>query len=128
MGVLILLSCVQAALRLLFAVGLTGSLGAETQQQIMDMVDGPLADWAATITLPFFVLGISGAVAAAGLLLNRGWGLYGTAVVSLATITYDLWAAFAIQTSALFGVVIPMAFLVYVVGIRGHGHHRTVVS
>lgn len=128
MGVLILLSCVQAALRIFFAVGLTGSLGAETQQQIMGMVDSPLADWTATITLPFFVLGVSGAIAAAGLLLNRGWGLYGTALVSVATIAYDLWGAFAIQPSALFGIVIPMAFMIYAIGIVGLGHHRTVVS
>jgi len=128
MSVIILLSCVQAALRIFFAVGLTGSLGAETQQQIMNMVDSPLEDWTATITLPFFVLGVSGAVAAGGLLLNRGWGVYGTAAVSLATIAYDLWAALAIQPSALFGMVVPMAFLIYAVGIWGRGNHRTVVS
>jgi hypothetical protein len=128
MGVLILLSCVQAALRIFFAVGLSGNLGAETQQQIMAMVDSPLTDWTMTITLPFFALGISGAVAAAGLLLNRNWGLHATALVSLATIAYDLWATFAIQPSALFGIVIPAAFIIYVLGIGGRGHHRTVVS
>ena len=128
MGALILLSFVQAALRIFFAVGLTGNLCAETQQQIMDMVDGPLTDWTTTIALPFFALGISGAFAAAGLVLNRNWGLYATVLVSLATIAYDLWAAFVIQPSALFGLVIPAAFIIYVVGVRGRGHHRTVVS
>jgi hypothetical protein len=128
MGALILLSCVQAALRVFFAVGLTGYLGMEIQQQIMGMVDSPLGDWTMTITLPFFMLGVSSAVSVAGLLLNRNWGLYGTVVVSLITIAYDLWATFAIQPSALFGIVIPTMFSIYLIGVRGRGHHRTVVS
>ncbi len=128
MGVLILLTCVQAALRLFFAVGLTGNMCMELQQQIMDMVDSPLVDWTTTVTLPFFILGASGAIAAVGLLLNRRWGLYGTALVSLVTIAYDLWATFAIQPSALFGIVIPALFITYLIGTRGREHNRTVVS
>ncbi|MEM2996523.1 MAG: hypothetical protein QW638_04230 [Candidatus Bathyarchaeia archaeon] len=59
-----------------------------------------------TINLMFFLLGILGVIAVAGLLLMRRWGFWATAFVSVFTILFDLWGI-TIQFSAAMGLVVP---------------------
>ncbi len=117
-GALILLSGVQAALRLFFAASMTGVLGADLQQQVMGMVEGHVADWTMIMTLPFLLLGALGAVSTAAFASRRTWGDNGIMLISAATMAYDLWAALAVQPSAVIGLVLPVASIVYMVRSR----------
>jgi hypothetical protein len=102
-----------AALRLYFALGGTGVLGAATMNEIMAMIDNPVTNGFTVIVLPFLLLGVTGMVAAAGMLRHKEWATYLTIAVCAATIAYDLWAAMAVQSSAVIGMFIPAVILLY---------------
>jgi hypothetical protein len=107
------LALVQAALRLFFALGGSGLLGNEIRDQTMGLIEAPVADEMLMIVLPFFLIGLLGAITAVGLLLHRPWGFHGTIALSLATIAYDLWAVVEIQSSAALGIILPVIFILY---------------
>jgi len=60
-------------------------------------------------------LGIGGLIALPALLLLSRWGYWGTIIVSVATIVFDLWATFAVFWTALAGVFVPALLLLYLV-------------
>jgi|GEM_PF-723430 len=107
------LAFLQGAMRLHFALGSTGALGSEMLAELTTMLEHPVTDVTLVITLPFLLLGVLGIVAAVCLLAERAWGLYGTVALSLVTIAYDAWAIVAIQPTAVLGIVLPVAFTVY---------------
>lgn len=105
------MAAVQAALRTILGLGGAGMFGAVMKDQILGMVEVSVND--IVIVAPFLLLGLLGAATAIGLARRRPWGYYGTAMVCVATIAYDLWAAVAIQSSAAIGLVVPVIVLVY---------------
>lgn len=58
-----------------------------------------------------FAIGAVGLLAIPGLLGPRRWGATVTVGVSLYAIAFDAWAAFAVQMSAVGGVIPPAAIL-----------------
>jgi hypothetical protein len=112
----IVLSASQAALRLFFGLSTTGVLGSTLQTQVRGMIEVPMTngDWT-FLAAAFILLGIGGAVSLVGLLGKTNWGYYGTVALCAATIIYDAWALFAIQSSALIGIVLPAALIAFMV-------------
>jgi hypothetical protein len=66
----------------------------------------------------FLLLGIGGIVLTYGLFEGKKWGYTGTIGISAITIVFDVWAIFAVQPSALLGIILPVVFIVYLVLIR----------
>jgi hypothetical protein len=63
----------------------------------------------------FLFLGLGGAVLTYGLMTGKRWGYTGTIGISAITIVFDVWAIVAVQPSALLGLVLPIAFILYLV-------------
>lgn len=61
----------------------------------------------------FLFLGVGGVVLIYGLLTGKKWGYTGTLGISMFTIVFDVWAIFAIQPTALLGIILPVVFIVY---------------
>lgn len=114
-GLVALLAFVQGVLRTYFGLVSTGVLGAAAHDQLMTCIDVPVNNEMAVIAAPFLLLGVLGIAATVGLVMRTQWGYYGTMIVSAATIVYDLWAAVAIQSSAVFGMFVPVILIVYLV-------------
>lgn len=110
---MVIIGAVQAVIRTYFGLGAAGFLGLAMKDTVMGMIENPIGNETMVITVPFLLLGILGSVAVVGLVLQRPWGYYGTMVVSVMTITYDLWAAVSIQSSALIGMMVPTVMLTY---------------
>lgn len=114
-GLVALLAFVQGVLRTYFGFVSAGALGTTAHAQLMTCFDAPVNNEMIVIAAPFLLLGVLGLAATAGLVMRTQWGYYGTMIVSAATIVYDLWAAVAIQASAVFGMVVPVILIVYLV-------------
>ncbi|TFG56939.1 MAG: DUF2127 domain-containing protein [Methanomassiliicoccus sp.] len=83
------------------------------------VLDNPVSDEVMMfINIMFFVLGILGLLTAFGLWTEKRWGYLGTIALSLVTIAFDVWAVLAVQSSAAFGIVFPVVFIVYLALIR----------
>jgi len=113
-----LLAVLQSALRFFFALGSTGALGCSMQTDLTTLLEHPVTDPTLVITVPFLLLGAFGLVTAAGLMVRKPWGVYGTIALSVATIAYDAWAIVAIQATAVMGIVLPAAFIAYLLMTR----------
>ncbi len=111
MILVILLGIVQAVSRLLFAiVGIPSGMG--------QFLDVPISYTSNLIILvTFLFLGASGLGVTYGLWRKQRWGFWGTALVSVATIVFDVWG-FTIQSSAILGFVIPALSLLYLYAER----------
>jgi hypothetical protein len=110
---MVVIGAVQSVIRTYLGLGAAGFLGLAIKDTVMGMIENPMGNEMLVITSPFLLLGILGAVAVVGLVLRRPWGYYGTMVVSVMTIAYDLWAAVTIQSSALIGLMVPAVMLTY---------------
>ena len=64
------------------------------------------------------VLGAAGLVVVSGLLAGRGWGYWGTILVSLATVAFDGVSSISVSFTAFAGLVLPVAFLVILLPAR----------
>jgi hypothetical protein len=115
MKIVVLLSLVQGILRTYFGMAGMGAFGLAAKDQVMNLIETPVSNEMLIIAAPFLLLGVFGLAATAGLMMRRPWGIYGTVIVSVATIVYDMWAAVAIQSSAVFGLVVPVICIVYLV-------------
>ena len=121
-NIVLALSSIMAIMRLSFALGGAGVFGIATMDSIMGMIDNPVTNGLTVIVLPFFLLGLTGLVAAAGLLKRKEWALYLTIAVCAATIVYDTWAVVEIQASAAIGFVIPLSILLCLKGGKARRH------
>jgi hypothetical protein len=128
MDAVTLLAFVQGVLRTYFGLAGAGMLGAASRDQVMSLIDTPVANELVVIAAPFLLLGVLGIAATVGLALRRPWGLYSTVIVSLATIAYDLWAILEIQSSALIGLVVPAICIAYLVMRRDAFRSSAAVS
>lgn len=112
----VLLGLLQAGLRLYFALATSGALGLELQDQVHSMIATPMSDAFWTMNAAMFsILGVAGVATSFGLALGKTWGLYGTVAFSVLTIAFDVWAMVAVQFTAVFGLVLPAVFIVYLV-------------
>lgn len=104
-----LLSAVQSLLRLVFFyLSVTGEelLEVEIASSARQMIDAM-----------FLLIGVVGLVTAYGLYKMRGWGYWGTILLSLLTIVFDAWGL-TMQYTAAMGLVLPIFFVVYLLGRR----------
>ncbi|MHA1786487.1 MAG: hypothetical protein ACTSVE_14975, partial [Candidatus Helarchaeota archaeon] len=62
------------------------------------------------IIVMFLLLGVSGAVTTFGLMQLRKWGVYGAILVSMVTISFDIWGI-TIQFTAAMGFFVPIIVL-----------------
>jgi hypothetical protein len=69
----------------------------------------------AFINAMFLLLGIGGVLLTYGLFEGRRWGYTGTLGISAVTIVFDIWAVFAVQPTALMGLILPTVFIAYLV-------------
>lgn len=60
----------------------------------------------------FLFLGVCGFVATFGLWRNQKWGFWGTILVSVATIAFDIWGL-TIQFTAAIGFIVPSISILY---------------
>ena len=81
-----------------------GYLSAITPGGLLDVEVAPII--IQTINTMFFLLGILGFIAIAGLLLMRKWWFRATVFVSVLTILFDMWGI-TIQFTAAMGFVVP---------------------
>jgi uncharacterized membrane protein (DUF2068 family) len=115
-----MLAIFQAVLRLYFATATAGMLGPQLQNDVHNMVSKVMTDTDWTLMAVMFgLIGLVGLISALGLLLTTKWGFYGTVAISAVTIVYDVWAMAAIQSTAALGLVLPIAFIVYLTMKRG---------
>jgi len=107
----VLLNFIQSAGRLLFVImGLSGGI-----DQFLDV---PVSTTTALILqVMFFILGITGFVAAIGLWRKMRWGVRAVISVSIITIFFDMWG-FTIQKTAALGFIVPAISLVYLMSKR----------
>ena len=82
-----------------------------------DFVDEEVSDEVMLVTNALFlVLGIAGLVFVYPLAKRQRIGYLGTLAVCFATIVFDIWGIFAVQSSAAMGMFVPViatAFLVW---------------
>ncbi len=113
------LSLLQAGLRIVLGLMMTGALGEGAQNTMNGAIEGQVDDWVLGFNaLMFLTLGVLGAIFAMGLLGHASWAWYGTITVSSVTIIYDVWAIIAIQPTAILGIVLPSVFIVYLLWKR----------
>ena len=65
-----------------------------------------------TMFVMFLLLGASGLVATYGLLQKQKWGFWGTILISVATIIFDIWGL-TIQYTAAMGFIVPAISILY---------------
>jgi uncharacterized membrane protein (DUF2068 family) len=107
----VMLSLIQSLLRfVVFAVALNGEW--TNMEHFVSPEEGAIMD------AIFLFLGVGGIVLSYGLFTGKKWGYTGTIGISAFTIVFDVWAIFAVQPSALLGIVLPVVFIVYLVLIR----------
>ena len=105
------INLVQAAARLTFAAA---GLAIGMQQ----FVDVPISGLDQTILeLGFLTLGIIGAISVIAYATKKSWALNSMAVVSIATIAFDVWGM-TIQPTAAIGFVVPAITLGYIFASR----------
>ena len=107
----IVLALIQSAMRF-------GILGAVLANGWPGTEHAVSTEAAVFIDAMFLLLGVGGVVLTYGLLTGKRWGYTGTIGISAVTIAFDLWAIFAVQPTALLGLVLPAVFIVYLVLVR----------
>ena len=98
-----------AALRIIFGI-------ISTMEGTLLDVEVPLVV-VQTINIMFLVLGVTGIIAAIGLVKIRVWGYQATVLVSCITIIFDIWGVM-IQVTAVMGFIMPVIALVYFIPNR----------
>lgn len=98
-----------------------GYLSAITPGGLLDVEVAPLI--VQTINVMFFLLGILGFIAVAGLLLMRKWGFWTTILVSVLTILFDVWGV-TIQFTAAMGFVVPVISLLILLAKKSQLQER----
>lgn len=94
---------------IIFFASVTGSMGFEEEQSSL------VHDF---VRLSFLAIGALGLLVLPGVHRRQLWGYWGTLAISVYTIVFDIWAFFAIQSSAIAGVI-PAAILVGYVLVTG---------
>jgi len=64
------------------------------------------------INMMFLLIGVAGLITAFGLYRMKRWGYWGTVLLSVVTIVFDIWG-FTIQFMAAMGIVLPLTFIAY---------------
>jgi hypothetical protein len=100
------LALVQSALRLLLVAVILNGGFPETEMAVT--LDGQ-----AYIVLAFLALGLLGFVCTFALYRRSAVGYYGTMALSVVTIAFDAWAIYAVQITALLGIILPAVFIIY---------------
>ena len=98
------LSILQSAFRLVFFyMGVTGAelLEVEITSSAMQLIN-----------MMFLLIGVVGIITAFGLYRMKRWGYWGTILLSVVTIVFDVWGL-TIQFTAVMGIVLPLAFIAY---------------
>jgi len=111
-GVLLVvaLSVLQSVFRLVFFyMGVTGAelLEVEITSSAMQLIN-----------MMFLLIGVAGMITAFGLYRMKRWGYWGTVLLSVVTIVFDIWGL-TIQSTAAMGVVLPVTFIAYLYFKRG---------
>ena len=104
------LSVLQSLFRLVFYyMGVTGAelLDVEVAGSAMRLINAM-----------FLLIGVAGVISAFGIYRMKRWGYWGTILLSVATIIFDVWGL-TIQLTAAMGLVLPAAFIVYLYLRRG---------
>ncbi len=129
------LSLLQAGLRILLGLMMSGALGGSAQNTLNGAIEVQVDDWVLGFNIVMFLtLGVLGAVFAMGLPGHTSWAWYGTIAVSSVTIIYDAWAMIAIQPTAVLGIVLPVVFIAYLLwkrtdfGIMGVSYDASIGS
>ena len=98
------LSILQSVFRLVFFyIGVTGAelLEVEITSSAMQLIN-----------VMFLLIGVVGMITAFGLYRMKRWGYWGTILLSVVTIFFDIWGL-TIQFTAVMGIVLPLAFIAY---------------
>lgn len=104
-----LLSALQSLFRLVFLyLSMTGAelLEVEIANSTQQMINAL-----------FLMIGVVGLVTAYGLYLMRSWGYWGTILLSLLIVVFDVWGL-TIQYTATLGLILPIIFVIYLLGRR----------
>ena len=105
----ILLVAAQSVLRIFFFVASFS----------YDFVEEEVSDEVMLVTNALFlVLGVAGLVFLYPLAKKQRIGFLGTITVCAATIIFDIWGIFAVQSSAAMGMVVPVIAIAYLVWKR----------
>lgn len=93
----------------IFYVGTSGEMQFEEEQyQLVESV----------VTFSFLAIGVIGLITLPGVHLLKPWGFWGTIVVSVYTIVFDIWAYAFVQSSAAAGIIPAAVLLVYMLLVR----------
>ena len=106
---MVVLSVLQSILRLVFFyLGITGAelveveIASSTQQ---------------IINIMFLFIGVIGLITAFGLYQMKSWGYWGTILLSILIIVFDIWGL-TIQSTAAMGLILPVIFTIYLLRFR----------
>jgi hypothetical protein len=105
------LGLVQSAIRLAFPAYILQAGFPETENAVSPDVQ-------ALILATFVLIGAAGIITSYGLLSGARWGRIRTIALSMATIVFDAWAMAAVQATALLGLLLPIAFIAYLMAYR----------
>lgn len=103
------LSGLQSILRLVFFyLAMTGTelLEVEIASSAQQMIN-----------IMFLFIGVIGLITAFGLYQMRSWGYWGTIILSVLTIAFDIWGL-TIQSTAAMGLILPVIFIIYLLRQR----------
>lgn len=101
---MVVLSVLQSVFRLVFFyMGVTGAelLEVEITSSAMQLIN-----------MMFLLIGVAGMITVFGLYRMKRWGYWGTVLLSVVTIVFDIWGL-TIQFTAVMGVVLPVTFIMY---------------
>ena len=103
------LSGLQSILRLVFFyLGMTG----------VELLEVEIASSAQQmINIMFLFIGVIGLITAFGLYQMKSWGYWGTILLSVLTIAFDIWGL-TIQSTAAMGLILPVIFIIYLLRRR----------
>ena len=103
------LSGLQSILRLVFFyLAMTGAelLEVEIASSAQQMIN-----------IMFLFIGVVGLITSFGLYRMRSWGYWGTILLSVLTIAFDIWGL-TIQSTAAMGLILPVIFIIYLLSRR----------
>ena len=111
LAILCALAIVQGLLRFAIPASALAGSGPELETPVSDMT-------LLFIHSMFVLIGAVGVASAYGLWNGRRWGWSGTIGISVVTIAFDVWAIAFVQASAALGLVLPAAFIIYLLRTR----------
>jgi uncharacterized membrane protein (DUF2068 family) len=100
----VVLSVLQSLFRLVFFyMSVTGAELLEVEMTVSAMQ---------LVNMMFLLIGVAGMITAFGLYQMKRWGYWGTILLSVVTIIFDIWGL-TIQFTAAMGLVLPVTFIAY---------------